>query len=117
VLTTQYMEEAQQLCDRIVIMNEGKILKGGIPEDMIRDEIGQEVVEVRVQSDMDDKIIAHLSGLSVHHERIGDTLYLYSREGHAVMRKVIELDLPKVLNRPATLEDVFLKLTGRSLGE
>jgi len=117
VLTTQYMEEAAQLCDRIVIMHQGKILKEGIPEILIKEEIGEEVVEVRAAADLDDKIISHLSGISFHQERIGDTLYIYSRDGHDVMRKIVELDLPKILNRPATLEDVFLKLTGRGLIE
>jgi lipooligosaccharide transport system ATP-binding protein len=117
VLTTQYMEEAQQLCDRIVVMHQGKILREGVPEKLIKEEIGEEVVEVRVPAEQDARILLHLKGISIHHERIGDTLYVYSRDGHDVMRKVVELDLPKVLNRPATLEDVFLKLTGRSLIE
>ncbi len=117
VLTTQYMEEAQQLCDRIVVMHQGKILKEGIPEKMIREEIGEEVVEIRGPAEQDEKVLRHLEGLSVHSERIGDTFFVYSRDGHDVMRRIVELDLPKVLNRPASLEDVFLKLTGRSLIE
>jgi lipooligosaccharide transport system ATP-binding protein len=117
VLTTQYMEEAQQLCDRIVIMYQGKILKEGNPAKLIQEEIGEEVVEIRIPEDRDEAIVNHLAGLAIHHERIGDTLYIYSHDGHAAMRKIVELDLPKVLNRPASLEDVFLKLTGRSLIE
>ncbi len=117
ILTTQYMEEAQQLCDRIVIMHQGKILKEGAPARLVSDEIGREVIEVRVPAEEDEKILSHLSALACPHERVGDTLYLYCRDGQPLMRKLGELDLHNYLNRPATLEDVFLKFTGRGLGE
>jgi lipooligosaccharide transport system ATP-binding protein len=117
VLTTQYMEEAQQLCDRIVVMYQGRILKEGTPASLVEGEIGREVVEVRVPPEDDAKILGHLAGYDFAHERVGDTLYFYCREGHGLMKKLLELDLPNTLNRPATLEDVFLKLTGRSLHE
>ena len=57
------------------------------------------------------------AGFPCSHERVGDTVYFYCRDGHGLMKKLLELDLPNTLNRPATLEDVFLKLTGRSLHE
>jgi lipooligosaccharide transport system ATP-binding protein len=117
ILTTQYMEEAQQLCDRIVVMYQGKILKEGVPGKLVEEEIGREVVEVRVPQEDDEKLLGQLSSLSNAHERVGDTLYFYCRDGHPLMRRLIELDVPNYLNRPATLEDVFLKLTGRSLNE
>ena len=117
VLTTQYMEEAQQLCDRIVVMYQGKILKEGIPAKLVEDEIGRDVVEIRIPPEEDGKVLAELSAFPFAHERVGDTLYFYCRDGHGLMRKLIELDLPNTLIRPATLEDVFLKLTGRSLHE
>jgi len=117
ILTTQYMEEAQQLCDRIVIMHQGKILKEGVPSKLVEEEIGREVVEVRVPKEEDEKIIQQLSSFSCGHERVGDTLYFYCRDGQGLMRRMIELDLHNYLTRPATLEDVFLKLTGRSLIE
>jgi lipooligosaccharide transport system ATP-binding protein len=117
VLTTQYMEEAQQLCDRLVVMYQGKILKEGAPARLVEEEIGREVVEVRTAPEDDARIIAHLAGSDCAHERVGDTLYFYCRDGHGLMKKLLELDLPNTLNRPATLEDVFLKLTGRSLHE
>jgi lipooligosaccharide transport system ATP-binding protein len=117
ILTTQYMEEAEQLCDRIVVMNEGKILKAGIPSKLVEDEIGKEVVEIRIGKEGDDKLIARLSDASCGHERVGDTIYFYCKDGQSLMRRVVELNLTNVLNRPATLEDVFLKLTGRSLEE
>ena len=117
ILTTQYMEEAEQLCDRIVIMNEGKVLRTGLPESLIRDEIGAEVVELRVPADKDEEILRRLSGIAFKSERVGDTLYLYANTGQAIMHQIVDLNLPKVLIRPASLEDVFLKLTGRSLVE
>jgi lipooligosaccharide transport system ATP-binding protein len=117
VLTTQYMEEAQQLCDRIVVMHQGRILKEGTPGRLVEEEIGREVVEVRMPPEDDAKVLAHLGGFPYAHERVGDTLYFYCRDGHGLMKKLLELDLPNTLNRPATLEDVFLKLTGRSLHE
>jgi lipooligosaccharide transport system ATP-binding protein len=117
LLTTQYMEEAEQLCDRIVVMHQGKILKEGLPGDLVRNEIGKEVVEVRTAKEDDDRLIAALAGVACGHERAGDTLYFYCRDGHDIMKKVLELNLPNVLHRPATLEDVFLKLTGRGLVE
>jgi lipooligosaccharide transport system ATP-binding protein len=117
VLTTQYMEEAAQLCDRIVIMYEGKILKEGLPQNMVDEEIGKEVVEIRIPEEEDERLLSQLGSASCGHERVGDTIYFYCKDGQSLMKRVVELNLPKVLNRPATLEDVFLKLTGRSLGE
>jgi lipooligosaccharide transport system ATP-binding protein len=117
ILTTQYMEEAQQLCDRIVVMYQGKILKEGVPGKLVEEEIGREVVEVRVPQEDDEKLLGQLSPLSNAHERVGDTLYFYCLDGHPLMCKLTELDVHNYLNRPATLEDVFLKLTGRSLHE
>ncbi|MCX5801260.1 MAG: ATP-binding cassette domain-containing protein [Candidatus Eisenbacteria bacterium] len=117
ILTTQYMEEAEQLCDRLVIMYEGRILKEGSPKKLILDEIGTEVVEIRIGEEEDEKLVARMAGVACGHERAGDTLYFYCRDGREVMKKAVDLNLPNVLNRPATLEDVFLKLTGRSLME
>jgi lipooligosaccharide transport system ATP-binding protein len=117
ILTTQYMEEAQQLCDRIVIMHSGKILKAGLPTRLIEEEIGREVAEVRVPAERDAALLAELSAFACGHERVGDTLYFYCRDGHGLRQKLVELDLPNTVYRPATLEDVFLKLTGRSLVE
>jgi lipooligosaccharide transport system ATP-binding protein len=117
VLTTQYMEEAEQLCDRLVIMHQGRILKEGSPRKLVQDEIGTEVVEIRIANEEDDRLVAQMADVACGHERAGDTLYFYCRDGHEVMKKVVDLNLPNVLNRPATLEDVFLKLTGRSLIE
>ncbi len=117
ILTTQYMEEAQQLCDRIVVMHQGKILREGVPSQLVADEIGRVVIEVRVPKENDDRLIAELGSCTCGHERVGDTLFFYCRDGHDMMKKLVELDLANYLTRPAGLEDVFLKLTGRGLIE
>ncbi len=117
ILTTQYMEEAQQLCDRIVVMHKGRILREGTPARLIGEEIGREVTEIRAAPDQDEKLLAALGPLARGHERVGDTLYFYCDDGRPLMKKVLELDLPATVHRPASLEDVFLKLTGRSLIE
>jgi lipooligosaccharide transport system ATP-binding protein len=117
VLTTQYMEEAEQLCDRVAIMYEGKILKEGSPPQLIAELIGNEVVEIQIPAEEDKTIIEKLSGNDFQFERVGDSLYLYCRDGRAVIQKVMEMNLPRVIHRPASLEDVFLKLTGRNLKE
>ncbi|MFZ1946715.1 MAG: ATP-binding cassette domain-containing protein [bacterium] len=125
ILTTQYMEEAQQLCDRIVVMYQGRILREGAPSRLVEEEIGREVVEIRVPEGSEEpgegqNLVAALEGLggaACGHEQVGDTIYFYCRDGKDLMRKAVEMNLASVLNRPATLEDVFLKLTGRSLIE
>lgn len=117
ILTTQYMEEAQQLCDRIVVMYQGKILREGVPSRLVEEEIGREVVEIRIPEDEDQRLLAALAGGACGHERVGDTIYFYCKDGKDLLRKAVDMNLPNVLNRPATLEDVFLKLTGRSLIE
>lgn len=117
ILTTQYMEEAQQLCDRIVVMYQGKILREGVPSRLVEEEIGREVVEIRIPEDEDQRLLAALADAACGHERVGDTIYFYCKDGKDLLRKAVDMNLPNVLNRPATLEDVFLKLTGRSLIE
>jgi lipooligosaccharide transport system ATP-binding protein len=117
VLTTQYMEEAEQLCDRLVVMHEGTILIQGSPRDLVKEKIGAEVVEIRIAHEEDERILDRMGESACGHERVGDTLYFYCADGREPMKKLLDLGLPNVRNRPATLEDVFLKLTGRSLIE
>ena len=95
VLTTQYMEEAEQLCDRVAIMYEGKILKEGTPPELIAELIGNEVIEIQIPAEEDKPIIEKLSGNDFQFERVGDSLYLYCRDGRAVIQKVMEMNLPR----------------------
>lgn len=116
VLTTHYMEEAAQLCDRLVIMNEGLILTQGSPRELVERYVGKEVVELRLKEGAEPPM-ASLEGLQFTMERAGDTLFISSDDGDSLLKRVIEIKEVEFLHRHATLEDVFLKLTGRELRE
>ncbi len=114
VLTTHYLDEAARLCDRLVIMDNGKILVEGAPADLVVQHVGHEIVEVERSAD----VIACLTDMKVPFEEIGDTLQIATGSARDVARTLLERCSPeKVTTRPATLEDVFLKLTGRTLRE
>ncbi len=126
VLTTPYMEEAQRLCDRLVIMDHGRILTEGTPAKLVEEFVGKEVLEVRAGSEVLNKLKAKVERLRdapasvfrVTTELVGDTLYLIWREKEANplnhFPEIQDLDFHL---RPASLEDVFLKLAGRELKE
>jgi len=119
LLTTHYMDEAAQLCDRLVIMHEGRILVEGAPRDLVARETSPQVIEV---FDPDPEVtpsLEDLQGLADRSERLADRLLLYTGEGEALLQKVraVVPDPGAVWLRGATLEDVFLKLTGRGLLE
>jgi lipooligosaccharide transport system ATP-binding protein len=110
ILTTHYMEEAERLCDRLIIMDNGKILEQGTPKELIQRYIEPQVVEVH---DAADWYLTHGQHLAVHSEHIGDSFFFYATDVQPVLQA-----LPaklSYLHRPASLEDVFLKLTGRDL--
>jgi lipooligosaccharide transport system ATP-binding protein len=113
VITTHYMDEAQQLCDRLVIMEKGRILVEGGPTRLISDHVGSGVVEVLSPDELLDK---WLRGSAWTYERAGDRVYLYTDDNRKV-REIVLKEHPNanVIIRDATLEDVFLKLTGRGL--
>ena len=116
ILTTHYMEEAAQLCDRLVMMNEGVILAEGTPAKLVEEMVGFEVIELRSEEAAQHNILGMLGSRSIEHELHADTLYLFSRRSDAFD----DLQFPHLnfrLQRRATLEDVFLKLTGRDLTE
>ena len=117
ILTTHYMEEASQLCDRVALMDAGRILRQGRPADLIRAEVGEEVIEIRGDEALHRAVVAALDGKSVHWERAGDTLYLYCRDGRELLPALSTLKPAHLLHRPASLEDLFLKVAGRSLQE
>jgi lipooligosaccharide transport system ATP-binding protein len=119
LLTTHYMEEASQLCDRLVIMHEGRILVQGSPRDLIREHTTREVVEVfepptRVQPDLE-----RFAAVAERVEKLADRWLLYTDDGEPMLAKVraLGLDAGSVWLRGGTLEDVFLALTGRGLLE
>jgi len=116
VMSTHYLDEAERLCDRLVIMDNGKILVEGTPADLIRDHAGHEIVEV----ESSDDVIACLTDLNMPFEQTGDMIQIAAATDTAreVARTILDKCRPeRVITRPATLEDVFLKLTGRTLRE
>lgn len=119
VLTTHYMEEASQLCDRLVIMDRGKILTSGSPDELVMKYAGREVMELRLDPEEKKRAIATLSKLDVGLEETDDVLYVFSKNGAnlRVLPECLKLDLKGLIYRPATLEDVFLRLAGRGLRE
>ena len=114
VLTTHYLDEASRLCDRLVIMDNGKILVEGAPADLVRDHVGHEIVEV----EKSPEVTACLDEMQIPFEVTGDTVLVATESSREIARILLERCRPeKMLTRPATLEDVFLKLTGRKLRE
>lgn len=113
ILTTHYMEEAEQLCDRIAIMDSGKIVVEGPPRELIERYAGRDVFEIRRAED--NRVLVKLEGLEFNFERAGDTIYIFSRDGDEIGRRLLSLRDFEVLHRRANLEDVFLRLTGREL--
>jgi lipooligosaccharide transport system ATP-binding protein len=119
LLTTHYMEEASQLCDRLVIMHEGRILVQGSPRELVARETSPQVVEVFEPSDATAEELSRLDGLADRIERLADRVLLYTTDGDALLGKVRDIvpDRGAVWLRGGTLEDVFLSLTGRGLLE
>lgn len=115
LLTTHYMEEAAQLCDRIVIMDHGKILVEGDPADLIEKLIGKEVLEIW---DYEQDLLEFLKKNQIDCEVVPDRILIYARRGMEVMNEILDrFQIKRYLQRTASLEDVFLKLTGRELRE
>jgi lipooligosaccharide transport system ATP-binding protein len=118
VLTTHYMEEAAQLCDRLAIMDEGKILDVGSPQELIEKHVRPEVFELQLSDGARDKLSSRLRELPVQVEEAGDTLYAYTNDGQKVRAELdMAAGIQRLVQRQATLEDVFLKLTGHALAE
>ncbi len=115
LLTTHYMEEAAQLCDRLIIMDEGRIIAEGRPADLVATHVGSEVVEVYVSGSAEESAVARLADGPWRSERVGDVLYLYLRDGQASPVMFSALEALDFTRRRATLEDVFLTLTGHAL--
>jgi lipooligosaccharide transport system ATP-binding protein len=116
VLTTHYMDEAEQLCDRLVVMDRGKIAEEGSPLELIQRLSSREVVELRFTHDVPKIEEQMFNGQVSRVEELPDRLLLYTDDGDAIVQLVHERLRPhSVLVRRSTLEDVFLRLTGRTL--
>ena len=121
VITTHYMDEAEQLCDRLVVMDKGLIVAEGSPLDLIRAHSTREVAELRFgvaeEGETHERIAEKVADLGQRVEVLPDRLLVYADDGDEVIAKVHERQLSPVatLVRRSTLEDVFLRLTGRTL--
>jgi lipooligosaccharide transport system ATP-binding protein len=117
ILTTHYMDEASQLCERLIIMDEGRIIAEGEPRRLIETHVGNEVVEIRVAGSQREALAALLRPKSTYFEAQDDTFIFFAPSGDVLMRAVKDagFKIEYVLQRRSTLEDVFLKLTGRRL--
>ena len=112
VLTTHYLDEAARLCNRLVIMDKGKILVKGAPADLVKQYVGEEIVEVEKSAE----VLACLAAHNIPHEVTGDTVQIATGSSREIAKILLDSCQPKkMLTRLATLEDVFLKLTGRTL--
>jgi lipooligosaccharide transport system ATP-binding protein len=119
LLTTHYMDEAEQLCDRLVVIDKGVIMAEGTPAELIRDYSSREVLEVRFGSERNAIVAKQIEGVGDRVEVLPDRILIYSSSGEAELVKLTDAGLEPVtsLVRRASLEDVFLRLTGRSLIE
>ena len=116
IITTHYMDEAAELCDRIFIMDNGKIIEQGKPAELIKKHVGEDVLEF----DMDEKLMEALKieFPDAAFEPFGERVHVFTTQPHGVFERFLEKHLAtNVTIRNANLEDVFLKLTGRKLKE
>jgi len=117
ILTTHYMDEAEQLCDRLVVMDGGRIVAEGSPAQLIRAYSTREVLELRFSSGAQVGHLVALQSLATRVEELPDRLLLYTNDGEGALSEAHRLGVRPVssLVRRSSLEDVFLRLTGRSL--
>jgi lipooligosaccharide transport system ATP-binding protein len=117
VITTHYMDEAEQLCDRLVVMDKGKIMAEGSPAELIKKYSSKEVLELRFGTDKNQDAAEALKKLGDRIEVLPDRLLIYTKDGEQLLAKVLEKGLHPLtsLVRRSSLEDVFLRLTGRTL--
>jgi lipooligosaccharide transport system ATP-binding protein len=119
LLTTHYMDEAEQLCDRLVVMDKAKIVAEGSPRALIEKYSTREVLELRLREDVRASMDGVLDGLATRTENLPDRILLYTDDGEQALEQVHARGIPleTALVRRSTLEDVFLRITGRSLTE
>ena len=119
VLTTHYMDEAEQLCDRLIVVDNGRIMAEGTPSSLIREHSSREVLEVRFGSSRNEQVAAQLQGIGERVEVLPDRILIYAHDGERALEQVTSAGLEPLtsLVRRSSLEDVFLRLTGRSLIE
>jgi len=115
LLTTHYMDEASRLCDRLLIMDQGRILVQGKPEELIRKYVGRGIIEVM---EPPPALRTYLQSLNLQYEDMGHRLIIYFEDGDNLYHEISNNYCGEgCIMRMATLEDVFLRLTGRELRE
>ncbi|CAB4951638.1 unannotated protein [freshwater metagenome] len=117
VVTTHHMDEAEQLCDRLVVMDRGRIVAEGTPASLIREYASKEVVEVRFGSDRNAEIAPLIADIGQRTEVLPDRILIYTETGEESLQAIVARGFAPVtsLVRRSSLEDVFLRLTGRTL--
>ena len=117
LITTHFMDEAEQLCDRLVVMDKGSIMAEGSPAQLIKDYSTKEVLEVRFGSERNSEMANDLGQLCDRIEELPDRILMYTEDGEELLERVYKKNFhPKTsLVRRSSLEDVFLRLTGRTL--
>lgn len=117
IITTHYMDEAEQLCDRLVVMDKAKIVAEGSPRALIEEYSTRDVVELRFPIGAQEAAVTRLDGLAKRMEVLPDRVLLYADDGDRTLAEVADrgLEPETTVVRRSTLEDVFLRLTGRSL--
>lgn len=116
ILTTHYMEEAESLCDRIAIMNKGKVVAEGTPKNLIESHIGKEVVEFEIEPRELEYYIAKIRERYIY-QTMRNRLKLFIRPGGEVKDAIDLVSSSNIIVRPASLNDVFLKISGIELGD
>jgi lipooligosaccharide transport system ATP-binding protein len=117
VLTTHYMDEAAQLCDRLCIMEGGRIIAEDAPRALISEHVSPEVLEFRAAPEALERLAPIVESVADDVDRVGDALLVYTSDAEEVTQRVREsgIEVRNTLHRQASLEDVFLKLAGRRL--
>lgn len=115
LLTTHFMDEAERLCDRLLVLDQGRKIAEGKPRDLIAEHLEPEVVEVFGQGAVALAQEAILNVLAGRVEVSGETVFFYTQDSRALMDALLAWPALRTLHRPSNLEDLFLKLTGRQI--
>jgi lipooligosaccharide transport system ATP-binding protein len=117
LLTTHFMEEAERLCDRLLLIDQGQAILTGTPSALIAQEVEPHVVEVISSAPLPSEVLTALSQHAQRTEQSGDALFFYTQDAHPLLAALERHPHLRVLHRPANLEDLFLKRTGRQIRE
>jgi lipooligosaccharide transport system ATP-binding protein len=115
LLTTHYMDEAERLCDDLVVMDKGRIVTQGAPRDLVRQHVESDVLEMQGEAAAIERLLAGVPGIRM--ERVGETHYCYTNTLAPVLHRLERASELTYMHRPGNLEDVFLRVTGHELRE